>query len=39
MACAEVSREIGGKTPNASHVSIIIFFGAPPKESAEALDI
>ena len=39
IACAGVSRAIGGSTPKASQVSMTTFFGAPPSAVGEALEI
>ena len=38
-ACAGDNRAIGGSTPKASQVSIMMFLGCPPKAVAEAFEI
>ena len=39
IACAGVSRAIGGSTPKASQVSMTTFRGCPPREVGLALEI
>ncbi len=39
IACAGVSRAIGGSTPKASQVSMTMFLGSPPRALGDAFEI